>query len=57
MIVLNSANKPQSGFRGDDNTITIITAHGEVEEFPPQSKNACAVVILDKISAMLPHAD
>lgn len=57
MIVLNSANKPQSGFRGDDNTITIITAHSEVEEFPPQSKNACAVVILDKISAMLPHAD
>lgn len=57
MIVLNSANKPQSGFRGDDNTITIITAAGDVEEFPPQSKNACAVVILDKISAMLPHAD
>ncbi|MBK9249882.1 MAG: bifunctional phosphopantothenoylcysteine decarboxylase/phosphopantothenate synthase [Ignavibacteria bacterium] len=57
MIVLNSANKPLSGFRGDDNTITIITASGDIEEFPSQSKNACAVVILEKISTMLPHAD
>lgn len=28
MIVVNSANKPKSGFRGDDNTITILVKDG-----------------------------
>ncbi len=52
MIVLNSANKPKSGFGGDDNTITLIK-HDTEESFPPMTKNACAVVILDHISAMV----
>jgi phosphopantothenoylcysteine decarboxylase/phosphopantothenate--cysteine ligase len=52
MIVLNSANKPQSGFGGDDNTITIISTNTETS-FPPITKNACAVLILEHISAMV----
>ncbi len=49
MIVLNSANKPESGFGGDMNTITIIGKSGEIKEFPPMSKKLCAVKILEEI--------
>ncbi|MBS1537881.1 MAG: bifunctional phosphopantothenoylcysteine decarboxylase/phosphopantothenate--cysteine ligase CoaBC [Bacteroidetes bacterium] len=52
LIILNSANKPQSGFGGDDNTITIISAEKE-EAFPPMTKNACAAIILEHISLQL----
>lgn len=52
MIILNSANKPMSGFGGDNNTITIITADAE-EAFPPMTKNACAAIILEHISAKM----
>ncbi len=52
LIILNSANKPMSGFGGDNNTITIITADAE-EAFPPMTKNACAAIILEHISAKM----
>lgn len=45
-IVLNSMNKPQSGFGGDDNTITILSKNGSVQEFPPMTKQECASEIL-----------
>ena len=50
MIVVNSANKPDSGFRGDNNTITILDKKGGVAEFKPMSKELCAVEILRKIA-------
>lgn len=53
MIVANSASAPRSGFGGDDNTITIITANNEPESFPPMSKTSCASVILDRIGALI----
>jgi phosphopantothenoylcysteine decarboxylase/phosphopantothenate--cysteine ligase len=55
MIVVNAANKPQSGFRGDDNTITILTRTGERLAFEPMSKHECARVILDKVEALRSH--
>ncbi|MFA6569766.1 MAG: bifunctional phosphopantothenoylcysteine decarboxylase/phosphopantothenate synthase [Bacteroidota bacterium] len=52
IIVVNSVNKPQSGFQSDDNTITILTKFGREEVFPPMSKERCALTIL-KILAEL----
>jgi len=52
MIVVNSANKPQSGFHGTDNTITILTRNGSELPFPPMSKVVCSIEIL-KIAASL----
>ncbi len=49
MIVLNAANKPDSGFRGDKNTITLLHASGEKQEFPPMSKQECAVEIWQEV--------
>lgn len=49
MIVINSANMPQSGFGGDDNTITIVQKNKEPESYPPMSKKSCAEVIIKKI--------
>ncbi len=46
MIVVNSASKPNSGFGGDMNTITIITTEGKQQAFPPMLKTDCAVEIL-----------
>lgn len=52
MIVVNSASKPDSGFGGDKNTITIITAEGETRPFPPLPKSECAVEILKMITSL-----
>jgi phosphopantothenoylcysteine decarboxylase/phosphopantothenate--cysteine ligase len=49
MIVLNAANKSDSGFRGDNNTITLLHASGEKREFPPMSKRECAVEIWEEV--------
>ncbi|PKL86930.1 MAG: hypothetical protein CVV22_02235 [Ignavibacteriae bacterium HGW-Ignavibacteriae-1] len=53
MIVVNSANKTNSGFGGDDNTITIITKSGHLFTFPTMSKTKCAEKILEKIEEIL----
>jgi phosphopantothenoylcysteine decarboxylase/phosphopantothenate--cysteine ligase len=53
MIVLNSANKPQSGFSGDDNTITLVTRNDAPKDFPPMSKTLCAEAILAQIGKMM----
>lgn len=49
MIVMNEANKPDSGFGGDNNTISILTRDGSLRSFPPMSKRNCAREILGAI--------
>lgn len=49
MIIVNSANKPQSGFGGDDNTISILKRGGGEKSYPPMSKKMCAREILKNI--------
>jgi phosphopantothenoylcysteine decarboxylase/phosphopantothenate--cysteine ligase len=49
MIVVNSANKPLSGFSGDYNTITIIDKNGNISSFEPMTKQKCAEEIIRKI--------
>ncbi len=53
MIVVNSANKPQSGFGGDDNTITILTKSDEPKPFPPMPKTECAIAIYNSIRKII----
>jgi len=52
MIVVNSANKPGSGFQGDENTITILTRDGKEKSFPTMSKQECSKIILKAISEL-----
>ena len=52
MIVVNSTSKPDSGFDGEKNTITIITATGNSRSFPPMLKSACAVEIFKMITEL-----
>lgn len=52
MIVINTANKPDSGFGGDNNTISILTRDGSLRSFPPMSKHACAREILGAVERM-----
>ncbi len=53
LIILNSANKPNSGFDGDYNTITIIDKYGGIEEKPTMLKSECAKEIFIKINSLL----
>lgn len=52
MIVVNSLTKPQSGFGGDYNTISILIDDGMELSFPPMTKQMCATLILKKISEL-----
>lgn len=49
MIVINQANIPNSGFAGDNNTISILDTSMQLREFPVMTKSACAEVIFDHI--------
>lgn len=49
MIVVNSVNKPDSGFGGDFNTITILVRNGESFAFEAMTKKRAAQEILKKI--------
>ena len=49
-VVVNSAVKPDSGFGGDNNTITILDKNGTATNYEPMSKELCAINILNKIS-------
>jgi phosphopantothenoylcysteine decarboxylase / phosphopantothenate---cysteine ligase len=53
LIVLNMANKKDSGFSGDKNTITIINKNRESIYFEPMGKRQCAQHILENISSLL----
>lgn len=48
-IVLNSINKPNSGFNSDLNTITILKKDGTQINFPAMTKNECAIEIFKQI--------
>jgi phosphopantothenoylcysteine decarboxylase / phosphopantothenate---cysteine ligase len=54
MIVVNSANKPDSGFGGDYNTITLLSKSNDgnikTEVLPPMSKKDCAGIICSRVS-------
>jgi len=49
MIVVNSANKKDSGFGGDKNKITILKKSGQSTSFPIMTKKECALKILENI--------
>lgn len=57
MIVVNVAGKPDSGFGGDKNTISILTSDGKQESFEPMSKALCAQVILSRAYAKFASGD
>lgn len=52
MIVANAANRPDSGFGGDNNTIALLTRDGSLRSFPPMSKHECAREILGAVERM-----
>ncbi len=52
MIVLNALGKPQSGFDGDENTITILTQSNPPRDFSPMPKVECAKVILREAAGL-----
>ncbi|MBM4173281.1 MAG: bifunctional phosphopantothenoylcysteine decarboxylase/phosphopantothenate synthase [Ignavibacteria bacterium] len=49
MMIVNQANKPNSGFGGDMNTISIIDHSLQVKQFPSMTKHACAEAIFEHI--------
>lgn len=49
MIIANHANKPQSGFGGDNNTISIINKFGKQTDYLPMPKTQCADIIIKSI--------
>jgi phosphopantothenoylcysteine decarboxylase/phosphopantothenate--cysteine ligase len=49
LLVLNSANKPDSGFEGDRNTITILNKNDKIVPYPVMTKMKCATVIFEQI--------
>ncbi len=50
MVIVNSANKPDSGFSGENNTITVLTKDGKFKAFPAMTKDLCSIEILKEIS-------
>ena len=48
LIAANSAVEEGSGFQGDTNRLTLITAKGN-EELPLMSKDKCAHKLLDAV--------
>ncbi len=53
LIIVNSVAKPQSGFGGNDNTISILTKDGKEYDYPPMPKMECAQSILKKVMEFL----
>jgi phosphopantothenoylcysteine decarboxylase/phosphopantothenate--cysteine ligase len=47
-VVLNLANQPDSGFSGDNNTISLLSAHHQWD-WPAQSKRSCARELLKQL--------
>jgi len=53
LMVANSITEPGSGFGADTNKVTLIDAHGHVEELPLMPKPEAAHRILDKVVSLL----
>ena len=49
LMIVNLANTIDSGFGGDNNTISIIDRVGGIKEFPVMTKDACAEAIIEQI--------
>ena len=49
LVILNAANQPDSGFSGDNNTITVLSRDGQIQAYPALTKAECAARILDSI--------
>lgn len=52
LMIVNTANQVDSGFGGDNNTITILDRKGEITEYPVMTKDACAETIIAQIHSM-----
>ncbi len=52
LIVANDVSRTDAGFDVDTNAITIVAAEGP-QEYPLQSKDAVAAVVLDRVEALL----
>jgi phosphopantothenoylcysteine decarboxylase/phosphopantothenate--cysteine ligase len=55
LFVYNDVSRTDVGFESDENEVVLISARGE-RRVGRRSKEACAVVILDEIGALLPAA-
>lgn len=55
VIIANYANKENSGFGGDNNTITIYSKYDLPKSFPPLSKFDCAIVVFYYIFSNIFH--
>ena len=56
-IVLNSLNDSGAGFQVDTNIVTIIDKHNNIEKSELKSKTEIAKDIVDKLVAILRHAE
>ena len=52
LMIVNLANKVDSGFGGDKNTISIIDRVDSIKEFPVMTKDACAELIIEHILSL-----
>lgn len=56
VVVVNSANKEQSGFGGDNNTISILKKNSSnaivAKNFPPMTKLQCAEIIVHELEKL-----
>jgi len=53
LIVVNSANGPDSAFDSDMNHATLIDASGNIDEIPRVTKRVMADKILDRVVQLL----
>ncbi len=54
LVVANDVTVADSGFGGDTNKVTLISADGQAEKLPLLSKREVADRILDRVAALLP---
>ncbi len=52
LMIVNLANKIDSGFGGDKNAISIIDRVDSIKEFPVMTKDACAELIIEHILSL-----
>lgn len=53
IIVVNSAVDEGTGFGGDTNRVTILSASGEPEDIPMMTKTELAEIIIDRVEVLL----
>ena len=53
LMVANDATAEGAGFDVETNRVTLLSAHGEPESLPLQSKQEVAEAVLDRVSARL----